>query len=329
MDRFDCMRYAGRLYIMYTRRYITPCLSSRFDLIPLLLLLLVLFSVFRQREMGTLPPTSVAVDNDRVDDAKVGRKEADHDHEQKQLDAGARFVLKSKAPTTVEDDYSRAILGKQSGKVPGSRFLTGSLSGGSDILLSLSLKIWLFEIRRAVPLRSLNEWLCCLFFYRDINCVQEYAQKVAACRNFLYLALLKFYLTSVFPSSFLKNDLSDTDEQRHDNIWRPSFLSSNGPLTVGDSVMKNNITATVVARNLLTPRDNKILSERSEESAVQDSLALITFYSYNLISLVLEHYAQLGHRHLRFRDMTHDILGTYQFEDPLLASHFLIMCTYR
>lgn len=36
---------------------------------------------------------------------------------------------------------------------------------------------------------------------------------------------------------------------------------------------------------------------------------LVTFYSYNLISLVLEHHAQLGHRHLRFRDMAHDILG--------------------
>ncbi|KAG8380595.1 hypothetical protein BUALT_Bualt06G0031800 [Buddleja alternifolia] len=36
---------------------------------------------------------------------------------------------------------------------------------------------------------------------------------------------------------------------------------------------------------------------------------LITFYSYNLLSIVLEHYAQLGKRHLRFRDMAHDILG--------------------
>ncbi|KAK6131853.1 hypothetical protein DH2020_034406 [Rehmannia glutinosa] len=36
---------------------------------------------------------------------------------------------------------------------------------------------------------------------------------------------------------------------------------------------------------------------------------LVTFYSYNLLSLVLEHYAQLGKRHLRFRDMAHDILG--------------------
>ncbi|OWM73703.1 hypothetical protein CDL15_Pgr026807 [Punica granatum] len=37
--------------------------------------------------------------------------------------------------------------------------------------------------------------------------------------------------------------------------------------------------------------------------------ALVTFYSYNLISLVLEHQAQIGHRHLRFRDMANDILG--------------------
>ncbi|KAJ9699410.1 hypothetical protein PVL29_008141 [Vitis rotundifolia] len=37
--------------------------------------------------------------------------------------------------------------------------------------------------------------------------------------------------------------------------------------------------------------------------------ALVTFYSYNLISLVLEHNAKMGRRHLRFRDMAHDILG--------------------
>nr|AHF58598.1 proline transporter 1 [Chrysanthemum lavandulifolium] len=37
--------------------------------------------------------------------------------------------------------------------------------------------------------------------------------------------------------------------------------------------------------------------------------AIITFYSYNLLSLVLEHHAALGKRQLRFRDMAHDILG--------------------
>ncbi|CAN6692973.1 unnamed protein product [Malus baccata var. baccata] len=59
-----------------------------------------------------------------------------------------------------------------------------------------------------------------------------------------------------------------------DNIWRPSFLSPTGPLTVGDSVMKNDMTAAVVARNLLTPKDNRLLSKRSDELAVKDSLAL-------------------------------------------------------
>ncbi|XP_072999530.1 GABA transporter 1 [Typha latifolia] len=37
--------------------------------------------------------------------------------------------------------------------------------------------------------------------------------------------------------------------------------------------------------------------------------ALVTFYSYNLLSLVLEHHAHLGRRQLRFRDMANDILG--------------------
>ncbi|CAN6552000.1 unnamed protein product [Malus baccata var. baccata] len=59
-----------------------------------------------------------------------------------------------------------------------------------------------------------------------------------------------------------------------DNIWRPSFVSPTGPLTVGDSVMKNDITAEVVARNLPTPKDNRLLSKRSNELTVKDSLAL-------------------------------------------------------
>ncbi|KAM2039883.1 hypothetical protein ACFX1T_013283 [Malus domestica] len=46
-----------------------------------------------------------------------------------------------------------------------------------------------------------------------------------------------------------------------DNIWRPSFISPTGPLTIRDSVMKNDMTVAVVARNLITPKDNRLLSE--------------------------------------------------------------------
>ncbi|KAM1220079.1 hypothetical protein ACFX13_047925 [Malus domestica] len=65
----------------------------------------------------------------------------------------------------------------------------------------------------------------------------------------------------------------DSDISSSNNIWQPFFVSPNGPLTVGDSMMMNDTTASVVARNLLTPRDTRILSRRSDELAVQDSLA--------------------------------------------------------
>ncbi|CAN6678006.1 unnamed protein product [Malus baccata var. baccata] len=59
-----------------------------------------------------------------------------------------------------------------------------------------------------------------------------------------------------------------------DNIWCPSFLSPTGPLTVRDYVMKNDMTAAVVARNILTLKDNRLLSKRSDELIVKNSLAL-------------------------------------------------------
>ncbi|CAN6716535.1 unnamed protein product [Malus baccata var. baccata] len=59
-----------------------------------------------------------------------------------------------------------------------------------------------------------------------------------------------------------------------DNIWRPSFLSSTGHLVVRDFVMKNDMTAAVVAINLLTPKNNRLLSKRSDKLVVKDSLAL-------------------------------------------------------
>ncbi|KAM1963014.1 hypothetical protein ACFX16_023243 [Malus domestica] len=58
-----------------------------------------------------------------------------------------------------------------------------------------------------------------------------------------------------------------------DNIWCLSFLSPTGSFTIGDFVMKNDMTAAVVARNLLTPKDNRLLSKRSDELAVKYSLA--------------------------------------------------------
>lgn len=40
--------------------------------------------------------------------------------------------------------------------------------------------------------------------------------------------------------------------------------------------------------------------------------AAVTFYAYNLLSKVLEHLAEQGRRHLRFRDLATDVLGSFQ-----------------
>ncbi|CAN6726231.1 unnamed protein product [Malus baccata var. baccata] len=66
----------------------------------------------------------------------------------------------------------------------------------------------------------------------------------------------------------------DAAMPHQDNIWCPSFLSPTGHFTVGDSVMKNDITTAVVSRNLLTPKNNILLSKWSDELAIKDSLAL-------------------------------------------------------
>ncbi|KAM2588628.1 hypothetical protein TB1_045657 [Malus domestica] len=69
-----------------------------------------------------------------------------------------------------------------------------------------------------------------------------------------------------------------------DNIWRPSFLSSTGLFTIGDCMMKNDMTVVVVARNLLIPRDNRLLSKQSDALAVKDSLALV--FSVQVLCLI-------------------------------------------
>ncbi|KAM0996612.1 hypothetical protein ACFX2I_006551 [Malus domestica] len=80
-------------------------------------------------------------------------------------------------------------------------------------------------------------------------------------------------MSSPFDRRFNLNLGEEAAMPSPDNIWRPSFIPT-GSLTVGDSVMKNDITAAVVARNLVTPKDNRLFSKRSDELAVKDSLAL-------------------------------------------------------
>lgn len=61
------------------------------------------------------------------------------------------------------------------------------------------------------------------------------------------------------------------------------------------------------------------------------SMGLATFYSYYLMSLVLDHCEKAGRRHIRFRELAADVLGlpihnfTFFFQSLMLC--FLILIT--
>jgi hypothetical protein len=56
-------------------------------------------------------------------------------------------------------------------------------------------------------------------------------------------------------------------------IWRPSFLSQKGHLSTNDSVMLDDAIATSVAKRIITPRDEKLLADRYDAEAINDSMA--------------------------------------------------------
>ncbi|KAL0752992.1 hypothetical protein Bca101_090660 [Brassica carinata] len=70
-----------------------------------------------------------------------------------------------------------------------------------------------------------------------------------------------------------------------------------------------HLTTSIVAPPLLSlPYAFKFLGWAAGLSCLVGGAA-VTFYSYTLLSLTLQHHASLGHRYLRFRDMAHHILG--------------------
>jgi TolA-binding protein len=57
-------------------------------------------------------------------------------------------------------------------------------------------------------------------------------------------------------------------------VWRPYFLSPNGPITVIDSVILSGITATAVAAGLVTPEDERVLAGRTDPQTINDLMTL-------------------------------------------------------
>ncbi|KAL6293942.1 hypothetical protein ACE6H2_002084 [Prunus campanulata] len=57
-------------------------------------------------------------------------------------------------------------------------------------------------------------------------------------------------------------------------VWMPYFASARGPVTVNDSILLDNDVALGVARNLVTPKDIRVLGTRDHNPVMSDALAL-------------------------------------------------------
>jgi hypothetical protein len=75
--------------------------------------------------------------------------------------------------------------------------------------------------------------------------------------------------SSASHNNFDLNDVPDIQPE----IWRPSFLSPRGHLMTKDSVMLDDVAAASVARGIITPRDKKLLADRSDVEAINHSMA--------------------------------------------------------
>ncbi|RRT66199.1 hypothetical protein B296_00034137 [Ensete ventricosum] len=116
--------------------------------------------------------------------------------------------------------------------------------------------------------------------------------------------------------------------------WREVFDASTGSWEVFDastlslslSLSLYHLTTSIVAPALLSLPFALASLGWAPGVACLVVGAVVTFYSYNLLSLVLDHYAQLGRRQLRFRDMAHDILGNLILIFDILSIWSLRFC---
>ena len=79
-------------------------------------------------------------------------------------------------------------------------------------------------------------------------------------------------------------------------VWRPYFLSSNGPIIVTDSMMLSGTTAIALAAGLFTPEDERVLAERTDPQTINDSMAL-----------TIQCVAFVSHMGRRLHDRNHEV----------------------
>ncbi|KAL5169789.1 GABA transporter 1 [Glycine soja] len=157
-----------------------------------------------------------------------------------------------------------------------------------DIVLMAEL----WGIFSAIQLAWEKAWVISLSLYPSLaGCIAQKASiKATSLRGWVPCFQMKNQRIQVLENNFTTK-----------KMWMLALSLSSNPKVLG-CIVGTSLTTSIVAPPLLSlPYAFTFLSLVIG--------AFVTFYSYNLISRVLEHHAQMGKRQLRFRDMARDILG--------------------
>jgi hypothetical protein len=99
-------------------------------------------------------------------------------------------------------------------------------------------------------------------------------------RNFSFLSssssLKNSFIFLVFPKMASSSSQNNFDlnvvPDAQSEILHPTFLSQKGHLTTNDPMMLDDAIVTSVAKCIITPRDEKLLAERTDAEAINDSM---------------------------------------------------------
>jgi hypothetical protein len=104
---------------------------------------------------------------------------------------------------------------------------------------------------------------------------------MSCLEKFLFPFFFKFFEEQLHFLSFPKMASSSSQNNfdlnvvpnAQSEIWHPSFLSQKGHLTTNDSMMLDDAIVTSVAKCIITPRDEKLLAEKTDAEAINDSMS--------------------------------------------------------
>ncbi|GFY84961.1 hypothetical protein Acr_03g0017350 [Actinidia rufa] len=89
-------------------------------------------------------------------------------------------------------------------------------------------------------------------------------------------------------------------------FWCSSFLSQNDPLMTNGSVILDDDIAASVAKGIITPLDEKLLANRTDDEAINESMALSIQFASSSVSNMARRLQVQGNEVQRVKDSSFD-----------------------